>query len=111
MEIISRDHIDYMIEGTNLYDVVNYNEYVVLEVIRNIFKEEPNLCKCNLCIEDIYALSLNNIPPRYVQATGVLKYAGSSNFIDYKEVKNKVLEAILKVRKKPQHIKKNDHAV
>ncbi|MBF0360515.1 MAG: late competence development ComFB family protein [Oligoflexia bacterium] len=103
MDLMNRDRVNYDIADHSLYDVINYNEIVVLNVIREQFNKEPNLCKCSICLEDIYALSLNALPARYIQSSGAEKYTSSINFINETDVKAKVIDAIIKVRKLPNH--------
>ncbi|CAN2041613.1 competence protein ComFB [Candidatus Magnetomoraceae bacterium gMMP-15] len=103
MEIIERDVIDYNVEGNYLNDIVNYNEYLVLKIMKDIFAKNKDLCRCSLCVEDIYVLSLNSLPPRYIQITSYKKYEESRNFIDEHEVRLKVLEAVSKIKNNPRH--------
>ncbi|MBF0300993.1 MAG: late competence development ComFB family protein [Oligoflexia bacterium] len=103
MDLINRDRVNYSVADCSLYDVINYNEFMILNVIREYYLKEPNLCKCSICIEDIYALSLNALPARYIQSACVDKYIRSISYIDEAEVKNKVINAIIKVRKSPNH--------
>ena len=54
-------------------------------------------------MEDTYALALNTLPPRYIQSTSVSSYLSSVNFIPTDVVRAKVLEAVEKVRTRPNH--------
>ena len=103
MEIFSRDGIDYNIEDCSVTDIFNYNELIVLKVIREILREDRSLCRCPICLEDLFALSMNSIPPRYIQITSIKKYVTSDNFIDEKTIRKKVLEAWEKIKTKPGH--------
>ncbi|MBU4533270.1 MAG: late competence development ComFB family protein [Eubacteriales bacterium] len=48
----------------------NYTEVVVAEVFDSVLREEikqnPDLCDCQRCREDVMAVALNRLPPRYV---------------------------------------------
>lgn len=103
MELFSRDGIDYSIEDCSVGDIFNYNEILVLQTMRKLYKENSSQCHCPICIEDLFALSLNNLPPRYIQITSIEKYVNSKNFVDEKMVREKVLEACKKINKKPGH--------
>jgi competence protein ComFB len=103
MEIFNRDGIDYIIEDCSVSDIYNHNEVIVLKVIRDTLQEDPSLCRCPICIEDIFALSLNALPPRYIQSTSIEKYIHSPNYIDEKRVRRKVMEAWEKIKAKPGH--------
>lgn len=103
MQVLSRDEMDYEIEGCSLRDVINFNEYLVLKIIRETLQRDLSLCRCSLCIEDVFALSLNSLPPRYIQVTSLDRYSKSKNFIDEQEVRNKVMEAWQIISKNPGH--------
>lgn len=103
MEIFNRDGIDYTIEDCSVSDIFNYNEILVLNIIRDILRKDKTLCRCPICIEDLFALSLNSIPPRYIQITSIEKYKSSPNFINEKLVREKVSAALEKIKTKPGH--------
>lgn len=103
MEMITRDEIDYLIANHSLLDIVNFNEYAVLAAMRDIYGEDGSLCRCSLCVEDIYALSLNSLPPRYIQSTSVHTYEKSVHFISQDDVADRVREAATKVKERPNH--------
>jgi hypothetical protein len=103
MEIIDRDSIDWSVEGHSLRDILNFNECVVLDLMREIYQDDSSLCRCDTCIEDVYALTLNALPTRYIQVTSVRTYQESVGFIDKDNVKPKLLEAIDKVKERPNH--------
>lgn len=48
----------------------NYAEIVVNELFDSVFESQrkvnPNLCGCPRCREDVMAIALNRLPPRYV---------------------------------------------
>ncbi len=103
MEMLSRDAIDYNIGGHSLADLPNYQEQAVLDLLREIYAGDNPPCGCSICVEDTYALALNSLPPRYIQATSVSSYLSSVNFIPTDVVRAKVLEAVEKVRTRPNH--------
>lgn len=103
MELMARELMDYTVAGHPLHDIVNYNELAVLQVMREVFARDLSLCQCRFCIEDVYALSLNALPSRYLQSSSVEVYRTSSNFIAPDLVRQKVTEAVASVAKKPNH--------
>ncbi len=48
----------------------NYTEVVVGEVfdevLQQLRKQKPNICDCRKCREDVSAVALNRLPPRYI---------------------------------------------
>lgn len=48
----------------------NYAEIVVNELFESVYKcmreANPDLCGCQRCREDVKAIALNRLPPRYV---------------------------------------------
>ncbi len=103
MHVLNRDEMEYEIEGCSLRDVINFNEYLVLKVLKEVLESDVSLCRCQLCIEDVFALALNSLPPRYIQITSLARYSKSKDFIDEKKVKEKVMEAWEKISKNPAH--------
>ncbi len=102
-EFIGRDSINYSVEGHDLYEIINYHEPLVLRFMREAYEQDPSLCRCALCVEDSFALALNALPPRYIQVTSLRTYESSRTFIDEETVRQKVLEAIAKVKASPKH--------
>ena len=103
MEIFSRDGIDYTIEDCSVGDIINYNEIIAIQTIREILKENPSFCRCSICIEDAFALTLNTLPPRYIQITSAEKYINSKNFINETMIWERAMKALEKVRANPNH--------
>ena len=48
----------------------NYTEVAVAEMLPRVLeeyrKQNPGVCDCERCREDIMAIALNRLPPRYV---------------------------------------------
>lgn len=103
MEIFTRDAIDYAVEGHSLHEIVNFNEHLVLKALRKLYADDKSFCRCDICIEDVFALALNSLPPRYIQATSMVTYQESSRFISEEQVVSKVAEAAEKVKARPNH--------
>ena len=103
MEILSKENINYVVAGHSLHEIVNFNEHAVLKAIRRLYAGNPSLCRCAVCVEDIFALALNSLPPRYIQPTSVRTYEESAHFIAEEQVREKVAEAAAKVKERPNH--------
>lgn len=103
MEYVSRDAVDYAVEGHSLHDIVNFNEVLVLEAMRRLYRATPALCRCTSCLEDVYALAINALPPRYIQATSVRQYRESPAYVPPVDAVARVREAAERVRQSPRH--------
>ena len=90
----------------DLSAIKNINEELVIELMEKLLGEDENICRCQLCIEDIFALSLNKLTPLYVQSTfkeSTFKGYDLTKILDKERVIKIVLEAINKVSRNPHH--------
>lgn len=55
--------------------LINYTEIIVDNLLPEILNEYDDICKCEKCIEDIKALTLNNLKPMYVVSDKGSMYA------------------------------------
>lgn len=46
--------------------IYNFMEVEVRYNLKNVLNKYPNSCKCERCINDILAITLNNLPPKYI---------------------------------------------
>jgi competence protein ComFB len=46
--------------------VKNYMEDIVKRNIDEQYEQRRDICKCDLCRLDVYALAINRLPPQYV---------------------------------------------
>ncbi|WP_313370113.1 late competence development ComFB family protein [Sedimentibacter sp.] len=86
-------------------EVILYNvtEKLVLDKLDATLKK-MNCCRCNRCKEDIVAISLNNLKPKYIVANKDNIKEKIHEFSEMgKEVTTEVIKAVLKVRKNPRH--------
>lgn len=104
MKISSRENVDFEVAGHSLQDLGNIHEQAVLEALREIYAGKNPPCGCALCVEDIYALALNSLPPRYVQATRLEDYLQSADAVKPADIRKQVQQAVKKVRQKPNHL-------
>lgn len=53
-----------------MYLLKNFTEIAVKELLPDVLekysKNYPGLCTCEKCLEDVMAIALNRLPPRYV---------------------------------------------
>lgn len=90
----------YVVNGFDMGHIRNLNEIRVAETIRKLVPETKNFCGCQLCLEDIFSLSLNQLPSHYVQAGAIV--LGKKTPPD-KELKKVVTRAVKAVKKSPNH--------
>lgn len=88
--------------------VINYVELCVKRFLDNTLKTDPNyahICKCEQCIDDILAKSLNNIKPFYITSKTGEVYAeyNSLEIQNNTEVIKEVISAIEYVSKNKRH--------
>lgn len=92
-----------MFENAPFYDgrgLVNVTKKVLIEEMN---KHLPKLdcCHCDTCIDDIAALSLQQLPPHYV--TNILDVKKSLAQLDRKVFYRVMVKAIQKVHDTPHH--------
>lgn len=92
---------DYTVKGYSLKEMRNDNERSVCRLMDKIIDREEyaGMCLCGVCMEDIYGLALNNLPPRY-------KHSRTIKLKDKKldlEIENAIQEAIKIVKRSPNH--------
>ncbi len=90
----------------DLSEITNLHEELVIELMGEILNKDETICRCQLCIEDIYALSLNALKPLYVQSTfkeRTFKDYNLTGVLDKKKVKAAIRDAASKVGKNPHH--------
>lgn len=87
------------LQDVDLSRVYNRNEKRVLQAMEKIFASIDDWDPEALDIQDIYALALNSLPPRYIQ-DGTIVFNESVRNADIEQA---VRLAVGKVRKKPNH--------
>ena len=88
---------EYIIHDTPLDRIRNKNEVRVIKMMSRLLNEYPNFQPNALDLEDIYALALNQLPPRYVQNASVILREPVAD----EEVEQAVRKAINRVRSHP----------
>ncbi|MBO8138261.1 MAG: late competence development ComFB family protein [Desulfotomaculum sp.] len=88
----------------------NYTETVVLQLLNSVLEDykknkNPNICTCERCRQDIMAIALNNLPPRYIATdTGeVITQVAFNQFGGRAEIITQLIKAIEKVNANPRH--------
>lgn len=91
---------DYDVFGISVENVKNSNEQKVITCMRELIPQFPDFDYCSICIQDVYALSLNQLTPRYIQAGTIVLRKELSND-DFKDVVENAIEQVLKNRNHP----------
>jgi len=81
-------------------------ETEVKSMVEEVLKEKEGICNCEQCKDDITALALNNIKPRYAGSDNgrvVLDSVDLSSTQTKMDIYRVVLEACEEVKKTPHH--------
>ncbi len=92
--------------GYDLLEIRNINEELVIEIMEIALKDDKSICRCQMCMEDIYALALNKLPALYVQNTfkeNTFRGYDLTKVLDRQKVETAVRNAANKVSKNPYH--------
>jgi Late competence development protein ComFB len=89
----------YQSFGVDLSSVRNVWETRLIKYMNEVLPEFPDFDYCSICIQDVYALSINQLTPKYVQqGTVLLKKEYTEN--DFRDI---IEEAVEKVLANPNH--------
>lgn len=83
----------------------NYMEIVVDQMLPDILNERELTCNCEFCIEDIKAIALNNLKPKYVVTKKGILYTKLNEFsVQFRaDVTREIVSAIKIVKDMPRH--------
>lgn len=87
-----------------MYKIKNYMEDVVRKSANSIVKS-MDICKCEKCMADIIAISLNDLPPKYI-VTEIGELYTKVNELEQQfaiNVQTAVTKAAMIVGKNPKH--------
>lgn len=90
----------YRFNDFSLEKIRNRQEPRVAAAMRDLLPLAPDFCGCRLCVEDVYALSLNSLPAQYVQ-TGAMIVRQRMPSDD--DIRKAVQDALDVVRERPNH--------
>jgi competence protein ComFB len=82
----------------------NYMEEVVFNLMDSVL-DDINVCKCEMCIKDIAALALNDLPPKYIASEKGELYSKTNNLRSQFEVDviSAITKAAVLVKRSPRH--------
>jgi len=82
----------------DLNGITNRNEKRVLACLPDVLQEFPDFSQERVTVQDVYALSLNLLPPRYTQAFSIVL----KEPVTEEEVREAVRQAIRRVQQNPK---------
>lgn len=90
----------YIYNDYSLERIRNRHEIKVLDIMRDMLPEMENFCGCRVCVEDVFALALNALPPHYTHTASIVIRRDPPLPED---IARSVIDAIDKVRVRPNH--------
>lgn len=83
----------------------NYMEDVVYYYLPVVLKDVDGVCKCEECVNDIAALTLNKLKPHYVNSEkGELYTRLEEMYTQFRvDVITAIMESVQQVAKNPRH--------
>jgi competence protein ComFB len=90
--------------------IKNYMEEIVFHCLDEVLKD-INMCKCDICMMDIAAKALNDLPPQYIATKKGEVYSKINNLkIQFEvDVISAITKAAVLVKRYPRHdINKTD---
>lgn len=89
--------MDYVALGMDFHSIRNRNEDRVIRLLPEVLEDFPGFSPSRTDVEDIYALSLNRLPARYVQAVSLVIDEPVSD----EQIRTVIREAVRTVRARP----------
>lgn len=85
--------------------VQNYMESIVDLLLPAIVKEYKDICKCERCLEDIKAITLNHLKPVYIATEKGYVYSKIVELeVQFRaDVIQEIVKAIITVSRNPRH--------
>ncbi|MFC1724735.1 late competence development ComFB family protein [candidate division KSB1 bacterium] len=90
----------YKIDEYSLEHIRNHNEVEVIKAMKKVLSQNSDFCGCSLCLEDVYALSLNMLPAKYKQSSSIML---TKDKVPAAKIESVVVQAIEKVSGHPSH--------
>ena len=90
----------YSFEDYSMEHIRNRQEARVIAAMRDLLPDADDFCGCRLCVEDVYAIALNDLPAHYVQSGSLLIRRQPPTDED---IRRAVSDALDKVRVRPNH--------
>ena len=80
-------------------------EIIIDRQLSKVLKSYTDICKCDKCIQDIKAIALNNLKPKYVVTEkGMIYTKTNERAVQFEvDVTRELIKAIEIVSKNPKH--------
>ena len=89
----------YLINDYDLGEIRNIYEVSVIKQMKKILPDFENFDNCQLCIEDVYALSLSRIPAVYAQVGSIMLQKEMTD----DDIADIVRYSVFQVTSRPRH--------
>lgn len=88
-----------------IMNLINTMEQAVIAQLEEIQDRFPNICFCERCRNDILALALNRLPPRYIVSEKGRVYAQTAELRQQycTDITVALIQAITTVQANPRH--------
>lgn len=85
--------------------IKNYMEQIVDETLPTVIDKYTDMCKCEKCIDDIKAITLNNLKPLYIVTEEGAIYSKLKELEQQfkTDIISELIKAIELVSKRPKH--------
>jgi hypothetical protein len=81
--------------GISMTSIHNKNEMKVIEFMKELIPQFPEFDYCAICLQDVYALTLNQLSPRYAQE-GTIVLKKDLRDADYQDVVETAIATVIK---------------
>ncbi|WLD94815.1 late competence development ComFB family protein [Alkalihalobacillus sp. AL-G] len=89
-------------------NVMNVMELLAMDCMERNWNNLPLKCKCEICMQDVYAITLNKLKPRYVSKEKGYAYVKAQHLDEQSKVNilNEMIKASNLVNHSPSHLEK-----
>ncbi len=85
----------FEIFGVSMATIRNKNEMKVIKFMNELIPQFPEFDYCAICLQDVYALCLNQLSPRYAQEGTIILNKDLSD-TDYRDVVEAAIGTVVK---------------
>ena len=89
------DKEKFEIFGVSMSSIRNKNEMKVIQFMKELIPQFPEFDYCPICLQDVYALCLNQLSPRYAQE-GTIVLKKDLLDVDYRDVVEASISTVIK---------------